>query len=147
MPLAWAVGERLKKLRRETSSAIVCTASAVGVKADFEVVGRFICIAFCVVRAISAVAIARLFAVVFGLGRKGENGLLTLGANTTDELFSLGGSQFGHCVLDKPTALPGDVGTIVHFDRMGFAAEGAGAVDSNIRHKITSEVVVGHCPP
>jgi hypothetical protein len=141
------VGERLKKLRRFPSSAIICIASAVGVEANFEVVGRFICIAFCVVRTIGAVAIARLFAVIFGLGRKGKNGLLTLGANTADELFPLGGSQFGHCALDKLTALPGDVGTIIHFDRMGFTVEGAGAVDSNIRHKITSKVVVGHCPP
>jgi hypothetical protein len=99
------------------------------------------------VRAIGAVAIARLFAVILGLGRKSENGLLTLGANTTDELFPLSGSQLGHCVLDKLTVLPGDIGTIVHFDRMDFTAEGAGAVDSNIRHRKTSKVVVGHCPP
>jgi hypothetical protein len=141
------VGERLKKLRRFPSSAIICIASAVGVEANFEVVGRFICIAFCVVRTISAVAIARLFAVIFGLGRKGKNGLLTLGANTADELFPLGGSQFRHCVLDKLTVLPGDIGTIVHFDKMGLTAEGAGAVDSNVRHRKTSKVVVGRYPP
>ena len=141
------MGERLKKLRRFPSSAIVCIASAVGVKADFEVVGRFICIAFCVVRTIGAVAIARLFAVIFGFGRKGENGLLTLGANATDELFPLSGSQLGHCVLDKLTVLPGDIGAIVHFDKMSFMAEGASAVDSNVRHRKTSKVVVGHCPP
>jgi hypothetical protein len=131
-----ATPQRAQLKKNDRFSAVVCVASQIGVETHFEVVGFIVCIAVRVVRTLSAATITiregnRLF---LGLGRKGEKLLLTLGANAADELFPLGGGQFGHCILGKGAALPRGIGTIIDFDFMGCPTERADALDRKARH-------------
>jgi hypothetical protein len=60
-------------------SAIICIATAIGVEADLIV----------------TVIVREVFIILCA-----ENAFLALRADVADELFSLGGSKVGHCVLD-----------------------------------------------
>lgn len=72
------------------------------------------------------------------LGSLTEYHFLTLGTQLGDELFSLRGSEVGHCVLDEHPILPVVVGVLIDLNSVDLPADGAVDFNDCISHGINS---------